>query len=368
MSSRSAAAATGHASAADESSEVSELGFLLNGGTPSKRQDRAHAQEEQKRVLPPPTASELRVMAVQSAVEALKEHVSVASVVLGCCERWQALGYGPGRRQSAFEAGALPAIVAGMNAHPAHAVVQEKGCLAIANICSGTDESGLARKADAFDAGAVPAIVAALVEHAEAPAVQAGGSAALGNVCFAADLTGLARKHAAHEAGAIAPIARAIGKFGSDAAVCENGAFALGNLCRALGKVGHSGVLDESSPELAPIDDQMRLRGEGQQRKACAADAGALEALIAAMRAHENNPGIQEWGARALSIITYESTPLRERAKGAGAKMVWLMGLSESMDAAKKAATTPVSKTGRQPVVAPNGRPTGRAIPGSVRG
>jgi len=45
------------------------------------------------------------------------------------------------------------------------------------------------------------------------------------------------------------------------------------------------------------------------------------------------------WGSRALSIVTYESSELRERAKRAGAKMQWLMGLSESLDAAKKART-----------------------------
>ena len=38
----------------------------------------------------------------------------------------------------------------------------------------------------------------------------------------------------------------------------------------------------------------------------------ALEALVNALKRHEGSKGIQEWGARALSIITYESQPLRE--------------------------------------------------------
>ena len=172
------ASATGGASA--ESSEVAELNFLLNGGTPSKRSERASAQEELRKVLIP-TGNELRVMSVQQAVAALIEHVDHDAVVIGCCERWQALGYGPGRRQSAADSGALPAIVAGMHAHASKMVVQEKACLAIANICSGTDEAGLARKAAAFDAGAVPAIVAAILAHPGIAAVQANGSAALGN-------------------------------------------------------------------------------------------------------------------------------------------------------------------------------------------
>ena len=372
------ASATGGTSA--ESSEVAELNFLLNGGTPSKRSERASAQEELRKVLIP-TGNELRVMSVQQAVAALIEHVDHDAVVIGCCERWQALGYGPGRRQSAADSGALPAIVAGMHAHASKMAVQEKACIAIANICSGTDEAGLARKAAAFDAGAVPAIVAAILAHPGIAAVQANGSAALGNsmhsaartarlevsplshahcdralslaVCYAGDDSGLRRKHAAFEAGAIAPIVRGMEAHGDDASVCENGAFALGNLCRALGKVGNSATGDFAAPELASIDEQLRQRTEGQQRKGAAAEAGALEAIVRAMLKHESVEGLQQWGSRALSIITYESTPLRERAKQAGAKMTWLMGLSESMESAQKARVVqPVSKTGR-PAVRP---------------
>ena len=119
--------------AAPEAVDISDLNFLFNAGPSSKRSARAAAQEEHKKVLPPPTGNELRVMSVQQAVDALIEHVNVDSVVRGCCERWQALGYGPGRRQSAAEAGALAAIVGGMRA-PVEAAVQEKACLAIAHL------------------------------------------------------------------------------------------------------------------------------------------------------------------------------------------------------------------------------------------
>ena len=355
--------------AAPEAVDISDLNFLLNAGPSSKRSARAAAQEEHKKVLPPPTGNELRVMSVQQAVDALIEHVNVDSVVRGCCERWQALGYGPGRRQSAAEAGALAAIVGGMRAHPSKPLVQEKACLAIANICSGTDDAGLARKATAFEAGAVEAIVEALKAHPTDKAVQSNGSAAMGNICYAADYAGLRRKQAAYSAGAIDPIVGALAQYTDDTSVCENGAFALGNLCRALGKVGgnNDAPPKEGAPELAPIDEQMRLREEGAARKAAAAEAGALEALVAAMQKHSDNAFLQEWGARALSIITYESNPLRERAKAAGAKMAWLMGLSEGMGLGgiKPAATT--SKTGRAPNVPGSGRQQPVAVPATGR-
>jgi len=357
-------------SSVDESSEVSELNFLLNGGSQSSKRGERQRQQEHFRQTMPPTGNELRVMAVQQAVEALVEHRENAQVVIGCCERWQALGYGPGRRQSAAEAGALAAIVEGMRAHKGNATVQEKACLAIANICSGTDENGLGRKAQAFDAGGVVAVVEAFAAHPESAAVHATGAAALGNICYAAD-GGLERKHAAYNAGAIPPLCAAMERFASDAAMCENGAFALGNLCRSLGKVGGS----ESG--IAPIEEQMRLRDEGNTRKQCAADHGALEALVAAMKTHDANKGIGEWGSRALSIITFESPPLRERAKKAGAKMQWLMGLSETMDIAQKAKAAPVSKTGRPPMATMPGGGASLNVPatgrariggGSVRG
>ena len=45
----------------------------------------------------------------------------------------------------------------------------------------------------------------------------------------------------------------------------------------------------------------------------------------------------------------------------------WLMGLDESMSAAKSAVAVPQSKTGRPPLIPASGRPTGRAM-ASVRG
>ena len=93
-------------------------------------------------------------------------------------------------------------------------------------------------------------------------------------------------------------------------------------------------------------------------RAACAAHASCLVGACAS----------QDWGSRALSIITYESAPLRERAKKAGAKMQWLMGLTESMAAAANSKATPVSKTGRTPQKVPSSGRMPRAVPGTVRG
>jgi len=189
--------------------------------------------------------------------------------------------------------------------------------------------------------------------------------------------------------------------FPAEEAVAENGAFALGNLCRALGKVGSapggggsggsaaasadttagtpeaaaaagSGTTSDApaapvAPELAPIDEQLRQKAEGVARKQAAVAAGALTALVRAMNTHAAVPGVMQWGARALSIITYESVPLRNEARKAGAKIQWLMGLSESMDAAENKREIPMSKTGRAPKIPGTGRVGARPAGLTVR-
>uniref|UniRef100_A0A7S3WLC0 Uncharacterized protein n=1 Tax=Emiliania huxleyi TaxID=2903 RepID=A0A7S3WLC0_EMIHU len=126
---------------------------------------------------------------------------------------------GLARKQRAAAAGAIQAVVAALQAHPheaavaalqAHpqvAEVQEEGCAALVNVCDGDDDAGLARKQRAAGAGAIEAAAAALQAHPqvgrERAEVQQHGCAALVNVCSGTDATGLARIQRAAEAGAI---------------------------------------------------------------------------------------------------------------------------------------------------------------------
>ena len=59
---------------------------------------------------------------------------------------------------------------------------------------------------------------------------------------------------------------------------------------------------------------------QGKERKAAAVDAGALSVLVNAMRFHEKDPGVMQWGARALSNITFGSNEWRTLAKESGAR------------------------------------------------
>ena len=347
--------------ASQEQRELDDLEMLLCSGPPSARRAAPPATSSSSSAagaglpLGPPTRAEIMVMPVQQAVRTLEQYVTEERVVDAVCDRWRALSYGPARRQSAADAGALHAIVAAMRALVDSSAAQETCCLAIGNIVAGVDEAGVARKHRAAEAGCLEALSNAMQAHLEASAVQEYGCFALGNICYAADSAGLGRKQRAADACAVSAIVRAMRKHSGDAAVAEYGAFALGNICRAVG--GRESGTDE----------------DGRARKESAVDAGALGVLVNAMRFHAKESGVQEWGARALSNITFGNAEWRESARQAGARPQWLVGMAEAMEEIQKSRDLhgSASKTERLAIRAPQprasntARPASRAAPGA---
>lgn len=332
------------APAAAEERELEELEHLLSSGPPSARHKPAAPAAAP--LGPPPSRAEIAVMPVQAAVRCLEQCAEHERVVDAVCDRWRALSYGPARRQSAAEAGALNAIVIAMRIHIDAPSIQELCCLAIGNIVAGVDESGVARKQLAADAGCLEALANAIQAHVDASSVQEYGAFALGNICYAADQDGLKRKQRAADACAVSALIRGMRAHSGEAAVAEYGCFALGNICRAVG--GKDGGTDES----------------GRERKAAAVDAGALGVIVNAMRFHSKESGVQEWGARALSNITFGNNEWREKARQAGARPQWLVGMAEAMEEIEKNREVPGnSKTERLAIRAPQPRASATARP-----
>ena len=342
------------AAAQAESSELAELRSMLVGGSSERRA--------------PPTRMDVLSMPVHAAVRALEQFFEDERVVHAVCDRWKAMSYGPQRRQSAADAGALPALVKAMTQHRGSSEVTGVCCLAIGNIVAGMDEPGVARKQVAANAGALAAIVNGMQTHVDTPAVVEYGCFAIGNICFAADEDGLRRKQQAADACAISAIVSGMRSHSADAAVQEYGCFALGNVCRSItisvggadrGK-GDEALTDE---EKAEAERKRIAVEEGKARKEAAADAGALPVIINAMRFYGKEPGIQEWGARALSNITFGSTPWREQARLAGARPQWLVGMADGMDAIEEQRGSPNSKTERVAIREPQPRASATARP-----
>ena len=76
------------ATGASEEAELGELATLLNVGMRSNRSERRQQQECAMELAPGPSRSEVAVMPVAQAVQALIDFVGDAKVVEACCERW----------------------------------------------------------------------------------------------------------------------------------------------------------------------------------------------------------------------------------------------------------------------------------------
>jgi len=182
--------------------------------------------------------------------------------------------------------------------------------VALAYICCGTDEKGLARKQLAMPC--IHAIVAGMEEHPEVSAVQETACATLGNIASNIDTAGLARKETAVKAGAFPAIVNGMKRHAAISTVQDCGCFAIGNLVRARGDAHCCVDVNE----------------EAMARKQSAVEQGCLDAVIAAMKGHPNDESVQEHGARALANLTFKNEDLTKSALAAGAATEWLEGLT----------------------------------------
>jgi hypothetical protein len=312
-------------SATSEQQELSDLQKMLSGGNSERRT--------------PPTRAEIMAMPVHAAVNAMERFVDNKLVVDAVLDRFKGLSYGPQRRQAAVDAGVLPAIVNAMKTHADLPAIQESSCLALGNLAAGVDEAGVARKQAAAEAGALEAVANAMQSYVDVEGVVEYGCFAIGNICYAADELGLQRKQRAADACAISAILAAMRSHSGDASIAEYGCFAIGNVCRAVG--GRSDGTDEL----------------GKQRKESAVDAGGLGVIVNAMRFHEKEKGVHQWGSRALSNITYGNNEWRTLARQAGARPNWLVGLAEAEEIIERSRDSPsTSKTERLAIKAPGPR------------
>ena len=113
-------------------------------------------------------------------------------------------------------------------------------------------------------------------------------TAALGNVCARDNAAGQEHKRRAAKAGALEAVVEAMNTHLDVADVQWNGCHALSNLCSGIDTGGKA------------RDRRANTPGDRKQR---AAKAGALEAVVAAMRAHRQVGDVQENACAALSSM-----------------------------------------------------------------
>ena len=183
------------------------------------------------------------------------------------------------RKQRAVEAGAVETLVAALRAYPQVQTVQIASCWALTHICAGEDGAVETRRRRAAEAGALEVVMAALRTYPQVVEVQTPGLSMLSHICYAAEIV----RQRAVETGALGavvagmtahPQLRARGE-------CQRaGCHALMSLCD--GGTGNA------------ADD----------RRQQAVEADALEAVVAAMCTHPEQE-VQHEGCWALHAICW---------------------------------------------------------------
>ena len=202
----------------------------------------------------------------------------------------------------------LAEAVAALRAHVAVARVAEKACERLVALCRplGTEQASV-------EAGVIEAVVEALRAHPQVSFVQGSGLSVLHYLCIGADAAARARAQRAMRAGfieaAVAAIRAEAQELGGMAApVQQLGCMALAAVCEG--------------------DD-----AAGRARKQRAAEAGALEAVVEAMRAMQahlqvrGGDVLQIYGCRALVSVcgggaSAAARARRQRAAQAGGRTV----------------------------------------------
>ena len=269
------------------------------------------------------------------AALALKhDHVSAEIVCTGMHAIASDIHYATdSRRQRAVEAGALEAVVAALRTYPQEVAVQQSGAVVLAYICDCTGNTTPCthtpvdagpwacgnRRQRAVEAGAVEALVAASQAHPQATALQYYTHFALTSICADVGSAADGRRQRAAEAGALEAAVAALW------AHLHDGDGADANLRHDL----RHQCMWVISDVCAGMD--ISRDGMDVSRVQRAVEAGALEAVVATMKAHCMDAGLQCQAIWVLDCIcdgdsvTVESH--RRRAAEAGAPEGWWYGL-----------------------------------------
>ena len=250
-------------------------------------------------------------MGLEAVVAALRRHVAEARVAGRACEELAYRCKRDGSKQGAAEAGAIEAVVAAMRAHPRVAKVQYGGCSALVEMCSGDDAAAAACRQQAVAAGAIEAVVEATRPGAptggdegarfEAVRAQKMGclTLAIMIMCNAAAAPGhqaVVRQQAV-AAGAIEAVVAVMRAHAREAdGVQRTGCLVLSRMC-------YGDYYGDNTPVVAACRQQ-------------AVAAGAIEAVVEAMRAHPQVVSLQVHGCGALANICYRNDDAAVAARG----------------------------------------------------
>lgn len=222
----------------------------------------------------------------RAILQRMQQYSSSVEVQAQGCKRLGELGATPG---VTVAEGAMEAVVRAMEGHLLCVAVQERGCVALANLDDATRRAAGAK-------GGIAAVVRAMEEHVSNAGVQEAGCASLASL---ANLGAKAEKGKGENnrtvipaRGGIEAVIRAMGVHSSSAGVQEQGCAALANLAVSDGN------------------------------KATISAKGGIGAVIQAMQEHTPSAEVQKHGCKALSYVALSNLQLRSMVRDAGALLL----------------------------------------------
>lgn len=199
------------------------------------------------------------------ALKQLAGHRANATDAASCFETLAELCYDPLNRQPALQRGALEASVKALRSHASEETLQQWGLALLSNLTRGDDDTGAACRLRAAKVGAIEVAVEAAMKHEDVAAVQEHACGVIGHVTMAS-----------------------------------------GDPAHGWQRMGWSEA------------------GSSAQKRAVA--AGAIDAIVGALKAHRENEAVQAHGCWALqSLVRTEA--LKQRARDAGATEAMLTPL-----------------------------------------
>jgi hypothetical protein len=280
------------------------------------------------------------VKAVVAALALPRPHEDTSVLAAVACQALCNLARDAENGGRAIAAGALPAIVAAMDAH-AVAKVQQRASLALHNIMSEVPERGLA----AFAAGAIPALLAAMRTHPGAAGVQEHACNALSFVARVLP----AHAVAAVSGGALPLIVAALRTHAAEPEVQHDGCKALAAICGVeeahIVEAGAAGAVEAVLAALRVVAWQADLHMQAAPlfalrhivgvpaNAARAHTGGAVQLALAAARAHAAEADIVLLVCNAVSGLTNLHEPCFHAAVADGVVELMVKALLTFSDA-----------------------------------
>lgn len=182
--------------------------------------------------------------AMSSATDVDPQHVKLLML---CCTRVRVLCRSADDCKAADDAGAANAVVAAMKTVPENEKLQLAGLTAIVNLSSGPADN--LRRQHVFESGALLVVIAAMGSFTGSREMQHMGCMALENICYGSDPPSLVRRREAVKAGGVGAVLKAMEQYKEIQGSKEVGVVTLQLMVERMPELREQAIAAGAKPE-----------------------------------------------------------------------------------------------------------------------